>query len=139
MVMDIYDFIKEYCQCSGLDIGPKAAEGYYQFFKEYCQCKGCMCVIPMLTTTGAEPDRYPVNVVNVELEVVGLANDKAEYIIVWNLDSKNSSVGILSGATGLFSFTLLAKDCEHQVSHVLGNPPATYNRLFEDAFESLFE
>lgn len=137
--MDIYSFISLYCQCSGTEITNKEAVGFFEYYKQYCVCGGCLHVIPMLTSSGEEPDSFPVNVINVNSEIIGLAADKAHYIAIWNEDPDNRMIGLLSGAVGPFSFTLLARDCENLIDHVIGNPVGTYTRLFEDKFESVFE
>ncbi|MFB6453710.1 hypothetical protein ACE38W_00440 [Chitinophaga sp. Hz27] len=137
--MNINDFIKHYCQCTGEELSPKAAGGPYAYYKRYCVCSGCIHSLPMLSTTGVEPTNFPVTVISVTGEVVGIAQDKAEYITKWNTDINNQALGLLSGTTGLFQFILLAKDCKNLITHVSGNSISTYSRLFEEKFEKVFE
>ncbi|WP_143159807.1 hypothetical protein [Chitinophaga jiangningensis] len=137
--MDYYSFLTAYCNCTGVQVTEKEAAGYYDYFEKYCVCQGCIHILPMMTTEDQEPNSYPVNVLNIHLDVIGKANNKIEYINIWNQDLQNQQVGQLSGAAGPFSFVLLAIDCENLINAVHGNPVDTYIRLFEHRFENLFE
>lgn len=63
----------------------------------------------VLDTDGNEPENYPVDVINVNGDVIGSANHKDEYIQMWNADSENAAQGILLGERSPFVFVFAGK------------------------------
>lgn len=96
----------------------------------------CGCVIgyqePLQTTEGDDITNYPVHVLNVDEEDLGIANSPSEYVALWNSDVANQAVGILSIGGGAFCFFLSKKLSVMPPSNVLGTftpivPPDTFN------------
>lgn len=80
------------------------------------------------TVDDAEPENYPVDVINVNGEVIGTANDKDEYLQIWNGDTANNPRGFLLGDERPFVFILVE------------DPLATANALLlENGEEILLE
>lgn len=88
---------------------------------EYCNCGVKAMVLSMRTTDGLEVSGYPVEVYNVDVNPIGIAFDKDDYIRIWNGDNSNSSRGMISGASGLFHFKFF-KNSGPKPDFVLGNP-----------------
>ena len=60
--------------------------------------------IPMLTTGGLETWKFPVKVYDLNTSYLGVANDKEEYLLIWNNAPTNANAGHLIGAFDPFSF-----------------------------------
>jgi hypothetical protein len=54
----------------------------------------------------SEPENFPLDVINVNGEVIGTANDKDEYMQIWNANADNVVRGFLMGETLPFLFSL---------------------------------
>lgn len=54
----------------------------------------------------SEPESYPVAVKNVNGEIIGTANNKDEYILIWNANPDNAIRGYLLGDSPPFVFDL---------------------------------
>jgi hypothetical protein len=62
------------------------------------------------TITDTEPANYPVDVIDVNGSVIGTANNKQEYMDIWNADTTNTDLkGFLVGESFPFVFLLGGK------------------------------
>lgn len=59
------------------------------------------------TSEDDEPEGYPVDVINVNGDVIGTANSKDEYMALWNADADNMLRGTLLGDRPPFVFLLV--------------------------------
>jgi hypothetical protein len=94
--------------------------GLYDYMKLICVCPGRIEYLAMRTLAGAEVYFFPVTVYNVNEEPIGVANDKQEYINIWNSDYANNKIGILAGLIGPFSFQLHLKPGQVSPPWVIG-------------------
>lgn len=83
--------------------------GLYDYYKMYCVCPGEDHFIGMKTLEGEEVGGWPVYVYNVNEVQLAVAENKEQYIAIWNSDAANSAIGKLSGANGPFFFVLTTK------------------------------
>lgn len=97
----------------------------YDYYKDFCICPLRQISLVMHTTADLEPSAYPVNVYNVNLVNLGLANTKQDYINLWNTDNSNRAKGTLVGNYGPFSFVLIANNGQTPPPYVYGNPTGT--------------
>lgn len=81
----------------------------YDFYKEYCICPACTVYLGLRDENGEEVGGWPVTVYNVNDVAIGTANNKEQYMALWNADSANAAIGRLSGLIGPYSFTLEGK------------------------------
>lgn len=100
---------------------------------------GCGCVIgyqePLQTPDGDDITNYPVHVLNIDEEDLGIANSPSEYVILWNSDVANQAKGILSVGGGAFCFFLSKITGVTPPSSVLG----TFTPVVEpDTFDFLY-
>lgn len=90
---------------------------------------------------GNETTSYPVDVYNVNEELIGIATTKEEYISVWNSDAANQAIGVLGNDIGPFSFKIVLNDGQVApdwvigVSHTAGRPAGIYESQYEDQYE----
>lgn len=95
--------------------------GPYEYYIDYCVCDGKAFVVPMKTLLGEDVEGYPISVYNFNLIEIGIANNKEEYISVWNADADNKLVGQLSGTKGPFLFLLKVKPGQAIPDEVIGD------------------
>lgn len=95
---------------------------YHGYYADFCVCPGKVALVGMRTTDGDETDSYPVDVYNVNMELIGQAGNKDAYLAVWNSDTYNREVGFLKGSYGPFLFSLLLNKGQDSPGYVLGNP-----------------
>lgn len=72
---------------------------YKEFQRQYC----CFNANPVFSLTNEEGDidlNFPLGVISVNGDYIGIANDTAEYISLWNSNSANLSVGTLISGDG---------------------------------------
>jgi hypothetical protein len=111
------------------------------YYSQYCVCGPEEIILGMRDLEGNETTSYPVDVYNVNEELIGIATTKAEYITVWNSDPANQAVGVLGNGVGPFSFTLVLNDGQDApdwvigVSHTAGRPVGIYELQYEDQYE----
>ena len=65
--------------------------------------------------------QYPVNVFNAAGTNIGLANNKEEFLSIWNNDSYNNLIGTLCGGENPYSFLIDFKPGK-ELDAVIGNP-----------------
>lgn len=92
------------------------------YYPQYCVCIPDPVSLIMADLEGNETTSYPVDVYNVNLELIGIANDKAEYITIWNSDEDNQVVGTLSAGLGAFTFRLALNIGQEAPDYVFGVP-----------------
>ncbi|RFM30020.1 hypothetical protein [Deminuibacter soli] len=63
-------------------------------------------IVGMMATDGNMVAQFPVTVYNATGQAIGVADDKAAFIGLWNSDGSNQKIGRLYGAAGPFAFTL---------------------------------
>lgn len=93
----------------------------YEYMRGYCVCQGGEVLVAMVDLLGIDATSYPVTVYNVNETAIGTAASKAEYISVWNSDTANQAVGILSGFLGAFVFMLKLKANAVDPEFVIGD------------------
>ena len=100
---------------------------------DFCECPVLRKHVPMLTTDFQDPGSYPVEVFDINLVSIGFANNKNEYITIWNSSVDNVTVGYLIGDYGLFNF-ILVKNHGPLPDEVFGNPitPVTFGDFNDD-------
>lgn len=86
-----------------------------------CNCAVFQKLIAMRTTDGNEPGNYPVTVYDINLNAIGVANTKDEFITLWNQSPDNNTAGTLSGESYPFTF-LLTKNVGPLPDFVYGDP-----------------
>lgn len=89
--------------------------------KDSCTCALLRKTLTMLTTLFEEPYGFPVTVYNVNLDIIGIANNKEEYLSIWNSDVDNQICGTLIGSVNPFSF-ILVKNQGPIPDNVFGDP-----------------
>jgi len=94
--------------------------GAYDYYRNYCVCSGIPIWIGMHDLEGDETSRYPVNVYNVNNELIGQAAGKAEFIEIWNGDTSNQELGVLSSGFGPFGFNLDLEPGQDAPPYVIG-------------------
>lgn len=97
-----------------------------------CVCIGETKFLKMLTTSFAEPSNYPVEVYDVNVNLIGVAANSDAYIQVWNSSSINRNVGLLSAGLIPFSFKLV-RNIAALPNNVFGNPVVISNRILKEA------
>lgn len=84
----------------------------------------CYCLIgyelPLLYEDLQSVDSYPVYVLNVAKNNIGVANSPSEYAQLWNLDILNRQYGKLYVGTGVFCFFLQRENELTPPSNVFG-------------------
>lgn len=112
------------------------------YYSRYCVCPDGLYSLGMRDLEGNETTAYPVDVYNVNEELIGIANTKAEYITIWNSDPVNQAVGTLSNSLGPFGFKLRLNtgaelpDYVIGVSHIASREDT---RIYEEQYESQYE
>ena len=96
-------------------------EDMYTYMDDYCVCDPKHIYLGTRTSEGDEVNGWPQYVQNVNGDDIGVANNKAEYINVWNSDESNAELGILSGLIGPFSYTLKMFPGKVPPGYVIGN------------------
>lgn len=109
------------------------------YYSQYCVCFNAPVAIGMRDLEGNETTSYPVDVYNVNEELIGVANTKAEYITIWNSDPANQVIGTLTNSLGPFGFKL--NPGEDMPEWVIGVPHAAGRdfRIYEDSYELSYE
>lgn len=104
---------------------------------DFCNCGNSTMVIEMRTTGLEEVSGYPVVVLNVNLDAIGIAADKDQYISIWNADAANAAVGYLEGFPGPFLFRMVLREGP-MPDYVYGNPfdNGDFNNDFSDDFNN---
>jgi len=113
----------------------------YGYYAQYCKCEDEPVVIGMANLQGVETTSYPVDVYNVNEELIGIANDRDEYISIWNADEDNQAVGILSTGISNFSFRLKLNAGQEAPDYVFGVPLSGKEQLgiYEIAYADEYE
>lgn len=91
----------------------------FQIVKDRCKCP-VGYLLPLLTTEAEIIYDYPVDVLNVNEEFIGTANNPSEYIFIWNLDPANQALGILFVGVGAYCFYLKKINEKVPPQYVLG-------------------
>lgn len=111
------------------------------YYSQYCVCGPEEINLGMRDLDGNETTSYPVDVYNVNEELIGIAANKAEYITVWNNDPANQAVGTLGNGLGPFGFKIVLNDGQEApdwvigVSQVATRPVGIYESQYEDQYE----
>ena len=137
-----YEYYKEVCNCSGAGIRSSGAGSYntmHSFMLEYCQCPPDKVHVCMRNLEGEEVRTFPVGVYNVNEQLLGEANTKAQYIAIWNSDPANQAVGRLSSGVGPFCFTLTMVDGQVPPPWVIGEGGELDYGIYESAYEEAYE
>lgn len=103
---------------------------------QFCYCGVDTRILEMRTTPDlAEVSGYSVMVISIDLREIGVADSKAEYIALWNLDTVNVAAGYLTGADGPFKFKFI-RTGGLIPPFVFGNPVihGDFNNDFSDDF-----
>jgi hypothetical protein len=98
----------------------------YEYLSDICVCPVQEIFIPIRTSEGYEVFEFPLAVHNVFDVYIGTANNKAEYMAIWNSDPDNQLIGTLSGYLAPFAFTLKLKPDQIAPDWVIGNPTGIY-------------
>jgi len=93
----------------------------YEYYNDYCVCDGEEITLGMKSFDLEDVYSYPVVVYNVNEVAIGVANDKDQYMSIWNADLSNSEVGELLALSGPFSFTLRLKSGSMAPLFVIGD------------------
>ena len=80
----------------------------YDYIENFLACAGSILYVGV-KDGATEAQAYPVDVKNVTNTVIGSAGDKQSFLNIWNADTDNQAVGVLSGAYGPFLFELKLK------------------------------
>jgi hypothetical protein len=135
-----YEYYKELCSCA--DIKSPGASDYgamYDFMHQYCECPPESVYLCMRNLAGEEVSFWPVGVWNVNEQFLGVANNREEYIALWNSNSANKQVGKLSAGIGPFCFTLTLNPGTIPPPWVIGtNGPLDY-RIYEFRYDEAYE
>jgi hypothetical protein len=116
-----YDYYKDLCNCSEV-ASPGAGENgsIYQFYNEICICECLPVYLGIKDLDGDEVSAWPIKVFNVNQEELGVANDKAEFISMWNADPANQEVGRIKNGRGPFGFRFFAVLCNEVPDSLIG-------------------
>jgi len=112
------------------------------YYSRYCVCPDGSYALGMRDLEGNETTAYPVDVYNVNEELIGVANTKAEYQTIWNSDPANQAVGTLFNGLGPFGFNIRmvagaeVPDWVIGVSHIASRDET---RIYEEQYESQYE
>ncbi len=113
--------------------------GYYEYYSGFCVCGNERVVLPMKDLNGNDVYTFPVQAYNVNVAAIGAANNKDEYIAVWNSDPANQAIGILSGAVGPFLFTLAVNPGQVIPPWVIGDPGEIDYGIYEEEYAIEYE
>ncbi len=111
-------------------------EGSYDYYKLYLVGTYIPVPLQLRTTAGTEPDHYPIDVYDVNGDLISQANNKAEYIESWNSASDNAVLGVLVGGDGPFSFILNLKPDQSLPTGITGDPVHVFAGIFNNQFGS---
>jgi hypothetical protein len=114
-----------YCNCDYVDTTVKVKGGMYSHYKNHCICPTSEIYLPLKDLDGNDVPGYPVNVYNVNEELIGTAINKAQFITVWNSDADNQLVGTLENLIGPMSFKLLLNRGQTAPPYVIGDYTGT--------------
>ncbi len=81
-----------------------------EYYRNYCVCPEEKVSVGMTNLNCEETTSYPVDVFNVNNELIGTATNQETYISIWNSDAANQIIGTLSAGLGSFSFILSLND-----------------------------
>ena len=107
--------------------------GVYEYMQNYCVCPGVEVYLALRTRDGQEVNAFPVMVYNVNQQALSQADDKEEYISIWNANAANAAIGILTGLLGPFSFKLILKPGQTAPAYVIGETEASGLDLLIDS------
>lgn len=112
-----------------------------EYYRLYCVCEDEPISLGMANLEGVPTTSYPVDVFNVNREIIGTVTNKDDYISVWNADPDNQEVGTLAPGLGPFNFQLLLNPGETAPDYVIGVPLAGRPQLgiYEIAYEDEYE
>jgi len=110
---------------------------YYEYYKNICVCDGREIYLPLRRLDGSMISGFPVTVYNVNEVAIGTANNKEQYLNIWNADLANRAVGVLTGLIGPFSFTLITKSSSPP-DFVIGESTGVVAGIFTSQFTSQF-
>lgn len=112
-----------------------------EYYQLYCVCDEEPISLGMANLQGVQTTSYPVDVFNVNEELIGTADTKEEYISIWNSDADNQEVGTLAPGLGPFTFLLLLNPGETAPEYVIGVPLAGRPQLgiYEEAYADEYE
>lgn len=94
--------------------------GHFEYYKDYCVCRGSV-FIQMRDLNGNEAYQWPVNVYDVNENFLAAANDRNEFMSVWNSSGYNQQVGRLIAGYGPFGFQLLMNADQSAPEYVIGD------------------
>jgi|GEM_PF-4242932 len=94
----------------------------YAYYEAYCVCVGEGIALVMRDLQGNETGSFPVEVYNVNEELINGATNKQHYIIVWNSDPANQAIGVLKNGYGTFGFKLTLNPGQTPPEYVIGVP-----------------
>jgi hypothetical protein len=109
-----------FCNCDYVDTTVKVNGGLYNHYKNHCVCPTTEVYLPLKDLEGDDVPGYPVDVYNVNEEMIGVANNKNQYITVWNSDPDNQLIGTLENLIGPMSFKLKLNRGQTAPPYVIG-------------------
>lgn len=95
--------------------------GLYDYMKGYCVCSSMYAYVRLFDLNGDEVEGWPLNVYDVEENLIGLALDKQQYIDIWNSSFINQVIGTLSGWEGPFNFSIALNNKQVSPQYVIGD------------------
>jgi len=111
------------------------------YYSQYCVCDEEPVSLCMANLAGVPTTSYPVDVFNVDLQIIGTADDQDEYLSIWNGDPANQAVGQLVASIGPNCFKLFPNAGQTAPDYVIGVPLAGRPQLgiYEIAYEDEYE
>ena len=110
----------------------------YDYMKDYCVCSGTEVYLGMRDLGGQEVGSFPVTVYNVNEVSLSVANNKEQYISIWNSDADNRLIGLLTGLIGPFSFNLRLKPGQSAPPYVIGDSGAVGAVVYNQAYNNVY-
>ena len=108
--------------------------GPQDYMKNYCVCLAPY-LVALFNPAGGEVSSYPVTVYNINGVELGTANNKQEYLDLWNADPDDAKIGTLTGAYGPFYFTMKPNINQLQLEQVDGIRSRAFSKGFNFGFQ----